>query len=328
MKPTFRYLGLLACLVPFVAGAQSGKLDIIEMSPVEAPEEVIAAPQPISPTEEEVVATAPAEIPVPPSPGKLEALDFVVPAPASVPPAAVPGPEASPEPLAAVVAPAEEAPARAAEPVGDVPPGGDLQEKFRYINDNLGERLIVTFERREDEDARNSLELRLFDDTYYSHETHQFETREVFVVTGKGLTTGGVRFVVDNIDLREQFISFLRRFSRDAGVFSGRMESIVNRGEDWMGEGINALDGALAYGSVEADFFPRPMDATFQWNLRSGRIWTSLGGLVNIDSEVVDPLIHLISNIEGYRARREEYRSAVEATTDEIASLITLPGGP
>lgn len=194
----------------------------------------------------------------------------------------------------------------------------------KYFEDQLGSRLVVRPDVREDSRAAD-LELRITDETFFDPAQSAFVLREVATIQGGGLGSPGLIFHTGNGRSREEMIQVLEEFQSKAETFRRNQGQIGDMAEDWMGNPDQTLSQSRKIATVETDFLRRPSEVTLNWSARENRLWLSLDDFINIDSRIASPLLELVRRIPVYSRQRAAYAAEVAERNREIDKTLALP---
>ena len=197
-----------------------------------------------------------------------------------------------------------------------------FEEKFTYYNNRqLGERLVVSFPKAETELSR-SIEMIIFDESYYSQTRSAYDTRQVAIFAGMGMGSSGLKIVLNDHSQRGMFVSVLDRFLKTLQAYRDNEESVAEARLDWMGDGWNAVAAPRRLGSIY--FYPtkRTIDATFNFDPDMGRVWLNMGSRVFMDHEVVPYILKMVNQIPAYQDKLVSLRKELGNTNDQIDRTI------
>lgn len=197
-----------------------------------------------------------------------------------------------------------------------------FEEKFTYYNNRqLGERLVVSFPNSETELSR-SIEMIIFDESYYNQDRSSYDTRQVAIFAGMGMGSSGLKLVLNDHSQRNMLETVLDRFVKAIDMFRDNEDSIVETRQEWMGDGWNAVAGPRKLGTVY--FYPTKaqMDATFNFDPEMNRIWLNIGSRVFMDHEVIPYIQRMVTQIPTYQDRLVSLRNDLGKTNDRIDGMI------
>lgn len=197
-----------------------------------------------------------------------------------------------------------------------------FEEKYTYYhNRGLGERLVVSFPKAETEIAR-SIEMIIFDESFYNQERLTYDSRQVAIFAGMGMGSSGLKLVLNDHSQRNMFETVLDRFVKTVGLFRDNEDAIVESRKDWMGDGWNAVAGPRKLGNVF--FYPtkQTMEATFNFDPEMNRIWLNMGSRVFMDHQVVPYVMRMVNQIPAYQDRLVSLRNELGKTNDQIDGMV------
>lgn len=193
-----------------------------------------------------------------------------------------------------------------------------FEEKFSYSDSReLGERLVVSFPKAETEFSR-SLEMIIFDESYYNQSSFAYDTRQVAIFSGMGMGSSGLKIVLNDHSQRSQFVSVLDRFVKVFNAYAENEKDLTELRQDWMGDGWKAINVPRRLGKVY--FYPnkKPIEATFNFDPSMGRVWLDMDSRVFMDEEVVPYILRMINNIPAYQDKLVSLRKELGNTNDQI----------
>lgn len=197
-----------------------------------------------------------------------------------------------------------------------------FEEGFTYYNNRqLGERLVVSFPNAETELSR-SMEMIIFDESFYNQERSSYDTRQVAIFAGMGMGSSGLKVVLNDHSQRNMLETVLDRFMKSLAQFRDNEDAIVETRQGWMGDGWNAVAGPRKLGNVY--FYPtkQTMEATFNFDPEMKRIWLNMGSRVFMDHQVVPYIMRMVTQIPAYQDRLVSLRNDLGKTNDQIDGMI------
>jgi len=191
------------------------------------------------------------------------------------------------------------------------------EEYVYYNNRNLGERLVVKFPQAETELSK-SVEMIIFDESYYNSSASRYDKRQVAIFTGMGMGSSGLKVVLNDHTQRSMLVTVLERFIKTKDTFLEIEEDVIEKRQDWMGDGWNAIAGPRILGNVY--FYPTKtiMESTFNFDPEMGRIWLNMGSRVFMDHEVIPYISKMVSQIPAYQDKLVSLRNDLGRANDEI----------
>ncbi|MGF1530321.1 MAG: hypothetical protein ACFCU4_03060 [Puniceicoccaceae bacterium] len=199
-----------------------------------------------------------------------------------------------------------------------------LSENVRFFQDRTGSRLVVAYASSRPDSPARTLSLRILENRVYDPQTFSFVPQDIAVLSGQGLSVGGISFFVDDAVSRQAMIDLLLRFDEDAKRFQESSSELAGQQEDWMSDGLSMLNGKVDYGTITLSGAGVPSAVSFNWDLRSARTWLSIDGIYNIDASLATPVRQLIERVEQFRDLRDEYVAQLEGSKERVAEMVGL----